>query len=101
MGNSILNELASLNSLHYEELDTQFQRFNSVYGPKENNGTYIGGWPEFVQDDSTPPDSFLVINLSESKSSTAMWGDAGTAQIWMKNPINDCFGELVTDWACC
>lgn len=101
MGNSILNEMSKSHSFHYEELHEQFSRYNFVHGPSGGNLTYLGGWPEFVQSDSTPPDSFLVMNLSQSCSSTAMWGDAGTAQVWMTNPIDGCLGDLITDWACC
>ena len=100
-GNSILNEIADRNSIHREELDNQFSRFNCINGPNDENRTYIGGWPEFVQKDCTPSDSFLVVNLSQSCSSTAMWGDAGTAQVWMENQVNDSFGNLITNWACC
>ena len=101
MSNMIVNEIAEKNSVDSEELDEQFQKYNFVHEPPGENGTYIGGWPDFVQDDCTPEDSFLVINLSESCSSTAMWGDAGAAQVFMKNPVNDSFGELEAHWACC
>ena len=100
LGNSILNEIADRNSIHCEALDNQYSRFNYINGPSDMNRTYLGGWPEFVQHDCTPSDSFLVINLSQSCSSTAMWGDAGTAQVWMKNQSNDSFGDLIANWAC-
>lgn len=101
MGNHIINDIANKSFDGSDRFKEYFQRFNFLHGPKGKNQTYIGGWPEFVQDDCTPDDSFLVINLSQSCSSTAMWGDAGTAQVWMKNPEDGFFGQLIAEWACC
>lgn len=97
----IIKEIANRYFNKSEKFKEYFSKFNFLHGPKGNDLTYIGGWPEFTQDDCTPDDSFFIINLSQSCSSTAMWGDAGTAQVWMKNPIGDYFGDLIGEWACC
>ena len=101
MGNDIMNRLSEQYFDKSNSFKEYFSTFNFKNGPNENNQTYIGGWPYFVQDDCTPDNSFLIINLSQSCSSTAMWGDAGTAQVWAKKPEGDYFGDLIAEWACC
>lgn len=68
---------------------------------KENNnpsGTYLGGWPEFVQSDETPDGMTLLLEMEESEAATLMWGDAGTAQLWMST--GEDFGSFKLTWAC-
>ena len=91
-GNDVITQIRSKYQLFNIE-----EKIESTDSP--THPTYIGGWPRFVQGDSTPNNSFLIANFEESESSTAMWGDCGTAQLWISK--GEDFGELYSDWACC
>ncbi|OHS95121.1 hypothetical protein TRFO_38638 [Tritrichomonas foetus] len=79
------------------QISCDLAEFNDQFGPKPR--TYIGGWPDFVQSDTTPDNSVFLINFCESEASTAMWGDCGTAQLWIGKGKD--FDALYADWACC
>jgi hypothetical protein len=70
---------------------------------KENEqageGTYAGGFPNYVQDREQPTEaSRLLFELSYSEASTYMWGDCGTAQLWMET--GEDYGKFQVTWAC-
>jgi hypothetical protein len=61
--------------------------------------TYFGGFPEFVQSDEQPtPSSVLLLQMAQSRASTALWGDCGTAQVWIETGRN--YGKVQVTWAC-
>jgi hypothetical protein len=63
-------------------------------------GTYAGGYPEYVQGSARPtPTCRLLFEFCESEASTGMWGDAGTAQLWMETGDN--YGFFGVTWDCC
>ena len=46
---------------------------------------FLGGNPQYDQGDSNPGEDYLfIINLADDKFFSMMWGDAGKAQIFMK-----------------
>jgi hypothetical protein len=62
-------------------------------------GTYFGGFPEYVHYVEQPtPTSRLLLEITQSKASTAMWGDCGTAQLWME--VGENYGKFQVTWAC-
>ena len=60
--------------------------------------TYLGGYPVFVQGDDQPPGTVLLMEMEESEASTNMWGDCGTAQVWMTT--GDDYGRFMMQFAC-
>jgi hypothetical protein len=63
------------------------------------HGTYAGGYPSYVQGSERPaPTCRLLLELCESEASTGMWGDAGTAQLWMDTGEN--YGFFSVTWSC-
>ena len=84
-----------------EELDDMFDdmydSISSYYCQPQMS--YFGGHPEYIQADDNPgPDYSLILSLSDDKDNfSMMWGDAGTAQIWLRNDDSNHF--LIT-WAC-
>ena len=62
--------------------------------------SYFGGHPYYVQSDERPgPDYKLILSLCDDENNfSLMWGDAGTAQIWLRN---DDSNEFYITWACC
>ena len=85
-----------------DQIRAKYQVFNLEKKIEQFNPylkTHIGGWPNFVQDDTTPNNTFLIANFeSESESSTGIWGDMGTAQVWISQ--GEEFGDLLSDWSC-
>ncbi|KAH0794071.1 cytoplasmic protein [Histomonas meleagridis] len=65
---------------------------------ERGGGTYLGGYPVFVQSDEQPEGTVLLLEMDESEASTNIWGDCGTAQVWMKTGSD--FGEFEVTWAC-
>ena len=61
--------------------------------------TYLGGYPCFVQGDDSPKNHVLLLEMEESEASTNMWGDCGTAQVWMTT--GEDFGSFIMQYACC
>ena len=50
---------------------------------------FLGGNPQYDQGDSNPGDDYtFIINLADDKFFSMMWGDAGKAQIFMKEKGN-------------
>lgn len=72
------------------------EKFNSEKNPSD---TYLCGYPYFIQGDDSPQGTELLMQFSQSEASTAMWGDSGTAQLWMAT--GDDFGEFTLQYACC
>jgi hypothetical protein len=61
--------------------------------------TYVGGFPEFVQGPENPTrESRLLMQIAESDGSTGMWGDCGSAQLWME--VGEDYGKFQVTWAC-
>jgi uncharacterized protein YwqG len=66
----------------------------------EQSGTWFGGFPLSIQGMERPTrNSRLLLQMEESEASTAMWGDAGTAQVWME--VGEDYGAFQLTWACC
>jgi hypothetical protein len=62
-------------------------------------GRYAGGWPYYIQDSEKPTSaSRLLFEFDSSEASTGMWGDAGTAQLWMET--GEEYGVFSVTWAC-
>ena len=64
--------------------------------------SFVGGNPQYDQGDSHPGNDYIfVINLADDKFFSMMWGDAGKAQIFMKEVDKDKneFKTLLT-WTC-
>lgn len=68
------------------------------YERQNREPTYLGGYPVFIQEDNTPPDHQLLIEMEESEASTNIWGDCGTCQVWMKT--GDDFGSFIMSYDC-
>lgn len=61
---------------------------------------FLGGNPQYDQGDWNPGDDYsFIINLSDDKFFSMMWGDAGKAQIFMKEKNNEEF-EFKLTWTC-
>ncbi len=61
---------------------------------------FLGGNPQYDQGDSNPGEDYLfIINLADDKFFSMMWGDAGKAQIFMKDKNNGEF-EFKLFWTC-
>jgi hypothetical protein len=77
--------------------------WNDLVEPEFNDsavGTYVGGFPRYVQDPARPtPSARLLVQMQQSRASTAMWGDCGTAQLWMETGEN--YGKFQVTWSCC
>ena len=59
---------------------------------------YFGGYPYYQQSEETPGDDCtLLLNVEEDENCSLTWGDAGNAQIWVKN---DNSGEFYLNWQC-
>lgn len=72
-------------------------RCSCVY--KDDVGSYFGGFPNYCQCDENPGRDYkLILSLINDESFPLMWGDAGNAQIWLKN---DDSHEFFITWACC
>ena len=57
---------------------------------------YFGGYPYYQQGEATPGDDCtLVLNIEQDDNFSLMFGDAGNAQIWVKN---DNSGEFYINW---
>ena len=60
---------------------------------------YFGGHPDYCQGDENPGEDFrLILSIADCNSFTLMWGDAGNAQIWLRNDDSD---EFYITWSCC
>ena len=62
------------------------------YGNKDLK-TYLGGYPCFAQGDDRPNGHVLLLEIEESEASTNLWGDCGTAQVWMTTGSD--FGSFI------
>ena len=72
-------------------------RYSFIY--KDDIGSFFGGFPFYCQGDDNPGRDYkLILSLVDDKSFPFMWGDAGNAQIWLKN---DDSHEFLITWACC
>ena len=61
---------------------------------------FLGGNPQYDQGDWNPGDDYLfIINLADDKFFSMMWGDAGKAQIFMKEKKEGEF-EFKLTWTC-
>ena len=61
---------------------------------------FLGGNPQYDQGDSNPGDDYIfIINLADDKFFSMRWGDAGKAQIFMKEKTNKEFDFKLT-WTC-
>ena len=61
---------------------------------------FLGGNPQYDQGDANPGDDYIfIINLADDKFFSMMWGDAGKAQIFMKDKNNGEF-EFKLFWTC-
>ena len=61
---------------------------------------FLGGNPQYDQGDSNPGDDYIfIINLADDKFFSMMWGDAGKAQIFMKEKDDKSFDFKIT-WTC-
>ena len=61
---------------------------------------FLGGNPQYDQGDWNPGDDYsFIINLSDDKFFSMMWGDAGKAQIFMKEKNDEEF-EFKLTWTC-
>ena len=61
---------------------------------------FLGGNPQYDQGDWNPGDDYIfIINLADDKFFSMMWGDAGKAQIFMKENNNGGF-EFKLTWTC-
>ena len=63
-----------------------------------DGSTHAGGYPFYTQDSERPAeDSVLIFQFEESRASTGMWGDCGTAHLWLSQRD---YGKLELTWAC-
>ncbi len=61
---------------------------------------FLGGNPQYDQGDSNPGDDYIfLINFADDKFFSMMWGDAGKAQIFMKEKHNGEF-DFKLAWTC-
>lgn len=88
-GNDFLEVMGEVDGLVVEELML-------IIRQNRDTNCYFGGFPYYVQGESTPGDNWsLLLNLQDDQYFSYMWGDAGTAQIWI-NPE----GEFELTWQC-
>ena len=66
---------------------------------KQHEPTHLGGYPDFVQEFDQPKGTVLLLEMAESEASTGMWGECGTAQVWMTT--GDEFGDFVLQYQSC
>jgi hypothetical protein len=64
--------------------------------PRHNSN--LGAFPDFVQDDETPEGFEILANFEEDEICNIMWGDAGTAQLWVRTDDDNV--ELKATWNC-
>ncbi|KAK8892930.1 hypothetical protein M9Y10_030182 [Tritrichomonas musculus] len=91
-------ELPEKDSFNQEELlfiDEFLHEKN--YGNKDLK-TYLGGYPCFAQGDDRPNGHVLLLEIEESEASTNLWGDCGTAQVWMTTGSD--FGSFIMQYNC-
>ena len=61
---------------------------------------FLGGNPQYDQGDANPGDDYMfIIDLADDKFFSMMWGDAGKAQIFMKEKKEGEF-EFKLTWTC-
>ena len=61
---------------------------------------FLGGNPQYDQGDANPGDDYIfIIDLADDKFFSMMWGDAGKAQIFMKDKNNGEF-DFKLFWTC-
>ncbi|KAI5552954.1 hypothetical protein TVAGG3_0235430 [Trichomonas vaginalis G3] len=62
-----------------------------------HSNCYFGGCAHFIQGDECPgPNWNLFLNIEEDEWNNFMWGDCGTAQIW----VNSVEPNFVLTWSC-
>lgn len=62
-------------------------------------GSYFLGYPNFIQEESTPGIGWTyLMNLDTDDNFSFMWGDAGTAQIYISEQAPY---QIHLDWQCC
>lgn len=60
---------------------------------------YFGGFPYYNQSETNPGDDYqLLINLEDDNHFSMMWGDAGSAQIWVKKNADE--NRFLLTWQC-
>ena len=67
----------------------QYSQYQRLTPPSQDNFgyNYFGGFPYYgnVVDDNPGSDYHLILSLNYGDEFTYLWGDAGCAQIWMRN----------------
>lgn len=80
-----------VDSLKVEEL--MYRLRHEVF---EGRASFFGGFPHYEQGEVVPEGDFTFFaNLEQDNSFSMMWGDAGSAQIWVNTE-----GEFVLGWQC-
>lgn len=91
--------LPNMNMYNEEELFFLEEILSDDFKSHKNRSrTYLGGYPFFVQGDDSPPNHVLLLEMEESEASTNLWGDCGTAQVWMTT--GEDFGSFIMQYAC-
>lgn len=91
---------AAYDAARNSEIDEiQMEELGREIGEKYVGGTYLMGVPRYEQGEYEVDDGFVLLaNFEQDDNFSMMWGDAGTAQLWMKTGEN--FGEFRLDWMC-
>ena len=90
---SYTNQIRSMRNAEDQQENEQYSFYT-----KESN-CFFGGYPFYCQDDDNPgPDYTLILSLMEDHNFSMIWGDAGNAQIWLRN---DDSHQFILTWACC
>jgi hypothetical protein len=92
-GNSSFFLESDPDKYHSYFFDTFRKHFENIH-PKHN--TNVGAFPNFVQEDETPKGFIILANFEQDEVCDLMWGDAGTAQLWVKTEGNNV--ELKATW---
>ncbi|EAY19043.1 hypothetical protein TVAG_247220 [Trichomonas vaginalis G3] len=78
-GNDFLESMEEVDGLVVEELMHEIRS-------KRDTNCYFGGFPYFVQGEASPGEGWtLLLNLQDDSYFSYMFGDAGTAQIWVND----------------
>jgi hypothetical protein len=94
-GEGIL-ELA-LEGMKYESVTVWNELFEKNL--MKSQVTYAGGFPRYIQGSERPKaTSKLLFEMADSEASTGMWGDCGSAQLWMETGGD--YGKFQVTWAC-
>lgn len=94
-----------INSSGFPDITREFPDLDYWEVPQKLRNTkslcYFDGFPEFVQfpeEPSVPATYIMNLEGDDQTSFTMMWGDAGTAQLWISNDKPYTFYLI---WQCC